>query len=181
MALRIYISGPLQAAEDLRAARGLYEAIAAVCRHLGHDPYLPHEATDPEHARDLTSLDVYQRDITALRAADVVVAHVGAPSSGVGAEIAIAIATGTPVIAFRRPSEKMSRFLGGLLAESGLSVEVVADVAQLPAQLADAIVRTERLAKLNRMTEEASEAGSYEGSPEDYAAALKTARKKRAE
>jgi excisionase family DNA binding protein len=40
--------------------------------------------------------------------------------------------------------------------------------------------RNERRATLNRMTEEAGEAGIYEGSPEDYAAALKAARKRRA-
>ena len=40
--------------------------------------------------------------------------------------------------------------------------------------------REERTAALDRMTEEASEAGIYGGRPEDYAAALKKARKRRA-
>jgi excisionase family DNA binding protein len=39
--------------------------------------------------------------------------------------------------------------------------------------------REERTAALDRMTEEASEAGIYGGRPEDYAAALKKARKRR--
>jgi excisionase family DNA binding protein len=39
--------------------------------------------------------------------------------------------------------------------------------------------RDERTAALDRMTEEASEAGIYGGRPEDYAAALKKARKDR--
>jgi hypothetical protein len=38
--------------------------------------------------------------------------------------------------------------------------------------------QSERRAALNRMTEEASDAGIYEGSPEQYAAALKAARKR---
>ena len=38
--------------------------------------------------------------------------------------------------------------------------------------------QTDRRATLNRMTEEASEAGIYEGSPGDYAAALKAERKR---
>jgi excisionase family DNA binding protein len=38
----------------------------------------------------------------------------------------------------------------------------------------------ERRAALDRMTEEASEAGLYDGRPEDYAAALKRARKRAA-
>jgi hypothetical protein len=40
--------------------------------------------------------------------------------------------------------------------------------------------RSERRAALNRMTEEAGEAGIYEGAPADYTAALKVARKRRA-
>jgi excisionase family DNA binding protein len=40
--------------------------------------------------------------------------------------------------------------------------------------------REERTAALDRMTEEASEAGIYGGRPEDYAAALKKTRKRRA-
>lgn len=40
--------------------------------------------------------------------------------------------------------------------------------------------RADRRAALDRMTEEASEAGLYGESPEDYAAALKSARKRAA-
>ena len=40
--------------------------------------------------------------------------------------------------------------------------------------------RQERQATLNRLTEEAGELGLYEGSPADYAAALKSARRRRA-
>jgi excisionase family DNA binding protein len=40
--------------------------------------------------------------------------------------------------------------------------------------------RSERRAALNELTEEASEAGIYDGSPDDYAAALKSARRRRA-
>lgn len=39
---------------------------------------------------------------------------------------------------------------------------------------------SERRATLDRMTEEAGEAGAYDGSPDDYAAALAAARKRRA-
>lgn len=40
--------------------------------------------------------------------------------------------------------------------------------------------REDRRAALGRMTEDASEAGIYDGTPEDYAAALKTARRRTA-
>jgi len=41
-------------------------------------------------------------------------------------------------------------------------------------------LREDRRAALDRMTEEASEAGLYDGTPEDYAAALKRARRRAA-
>ena len=41
-------------------------------------------------------------------------------------------------------------------------------------------LREERRAALDRMTEDASEAGLYDGTPEDYAAALKRARRRAA-
>lgn len=40
--------------------------------------------------------------------------------------------------------------------------------------------REERRAALNQLTEQASERGLYEGSPADYATALKSARRRRA-
>jgi nucleoside 2-deoxyribosyltransferase len=113
----VYISGPLQAAADLPAARRLYERIAAICEAHGYEPYLPHQRTDPSRNRDVSAESVFRRDIGVVRAADVIVAVVGTPSSGVGAELAFAYVDNRPVIALWHRGERPSRFVEGMLRE----------------------------------------------------------------
>lgn len=110
-----YISGPLQAAADLSKARCFYELLASVCRANGYDAYLPHQQTDPVHHAATSSQDVFERDLAAVSAADLIVAYVGAPSSGVGAELGIAHERGIPVIGLCGPEGVPSRFVEGLL------------------------------------------------------------------
>jgi len=118
--MRFYISGPLQAAGDLPTARRFYVAIADMLTELGHYVYVPHLRTDPEAAAGLSAEQVYKQDLQAMLDCDVVVAHVGAPSTGVGAEVAIALHHGRGVIGIRRSGEGISRFAEGLiLAECG--------------------------------------------------------------
>lgn len=120
--MRIYISGPLQGSADLVRARHLYESIASALEAAGHQPYLPHLHTDPEHAANTTPEMVFQTDLRQLLAADVIVAHIGAPSTGVGAELAIASHQRKRIIALHRTSEKTSRFALGLILTAGGSV-----------------------------------------------------------
>lgn len=111
----VYVSGPLQAAEDLPTARRLYERVAEICERAGWGAYLPHSATDPEIQGSVPSETVFRKDMSKLRRAAVVIAFVGSPSSGVGAEVAIATEAGIPVIAMWNSDEQPSRFLQGLL------------------------------------------------------------------
>ena len=119
---RAYISGPLQAATDLKAARSFYERLAATCRECDVLPYVPHQETDPELAAGLPPAEVFRRDVTALEASDLVIADIGPASSGVGAEIGLACCRGTPVIAVWRSGVKPSRFVHGLLASHDTSI-----------------------------------------------------------
>ena len=119
---RAYISGPLQAAPDLQAARVFYERLAATCRECNVLPYVPHQATDPELAAELLPTEVFDRDVAALDASDLVIADIGPASSGVGAEVGLACSRGTPVIAVWRSGVKPSRFVHGLLASRDTSV-----------------------------------------------------------
>lgn len=116
--MRVYISGPLQGSSDLPTARRLYEQIASVASSQGCIPYVPHLHTDPEAAAHLDAGSVYQRDVAALLASDVVIAHVGAPSTGVGAELALAARAGLAIIAIHRDTEQVSRFAAGLIEEA---------------------------------------------------------------
>lgn len=116
--MRTYISGPLQASSDLAGARALYETIAAIVVEAEMEPYVPHLHTDPELAAELSPAEVYRRDVEALLDADVIIAHVGAPSTGVGAELALAARAGIRIIAVSRRHESVSRFALGLIADA---------------------------------------------------------------
>lgn len=114
-----YISGPLQAAEDLAEARAFYERQAETCRECGWKPYLPHQQTDPIHHAEATATSVFGRDLSAVLAAELIIAYVGAPSSGVGAELGIAYEREIPIIGLCGPEGVASRFIEGLLVDTG--------------------------------------------------------------
>jgi len=153
-----YISGPLQAAVDLSEARALYERLATTCRECGWDPYLPHQRTDPIHHAEASAKAVFDRDLSAVSSADLIVAYVGAPSSGVGAELGIAFERGIPVVGVCGPEGVASRFIEGLL-ETGTEARLIyfRDDADCRRQL------TEVLSALRRRGEEApaSEVASH--------------------
>src|SRR5688572_16431328 len=93
-----YISGALLNAAHLDASRALYERLAEACRSAGWDAYVPHQHADPVRDAHLSNVDVAERDLENVMAADVLVAYVGEPSLGVGAEVAIALRAGKRVL-----------------------------------------------------------------------------------
>ena len=125
--MRIYISGPLQGSANLDEARRLYDLIARAVVEAGHVAYVPHHNTDPIAARFMSARNVFETDVNALGSADAVIAHVGLPSTGVGAEIALSIASARPVLALKRADEPSSRFAEGLVTDSGGAVAVFDD------------------------------------------------------
>lgn len=135
----MYVSGPLHGAADLPSARALYFAVAAALEATGHEAYVPHLRTDPQTAPDLGPEDVYDRDVAALLSADAVVAHVGAPSTGVGAELAIAHQAGLRLVGVRRQDESVSRFAHGLIGRAGGTVVAFDGHADLPRVLGAAL------------------------------------------
>lgn len=131
----IYISGPLQGSSDLDTARRLYDALAEIVRDCGHEAYVPHHHTDPSAAADLSAERVFATDIAALSAADAVIAHIGLPSTGVGAELALSVASGRRVLGLQRPGERGSRFAEGLIADAGGKVVDFHGVEELAIQV----------------------------------------------
>ena len=115
MRLTAYISGALLNAADLAESRARYERFAEACRSGGWDAYVPHQHADPERDAHLSNIDVARRDLDAVAAADVLIAYVGEPSLGVGAEVAIALAANKPVLLLAEEGRKVSRFLLGLV------------------------------------------------------------------
>ena len=112
----VYISGPLQAAADLWAAREFYEFLAHAASSAGWQPYLPHQVTDPTHHRAVSAEDVFHRDRGSMARASAILAHIGPPSSGVGAELGIAFQMGLPIIGVHAAFEAPSRFIVGMLS-----------------------------------------------------------------
>ena len=110
-----YISGPLQAAQDLAAARDFYLELAQVAEDAGWEPYVPHLHTDPELHPDVSGLDVFMRDVQALTKAGLLIADLRAPSLGVGAELGMAYNQQIPIVGLSGPDGIPSRFAIGLL------------------------------------------------------------------
>jgi 2'-deoxynucleoside 5'-phosphate N-hydrolase len=115
--LRVYISGALMGAADLNRVRSLYHRFAEACELVQWEPYLPHSRTDPEQDKDATPSDVIDADLRELNRSDVVIAYLGEPSLGVGAEIVLAMQRGKAILAVYESSRRVSRFVGGLLEQ----------------------------------------------------------------
>lgn len=139
--MHAYISGPLQGSPNLVEARELYEDVASAVAEAGAQPYVPHLHTDPEHADSLSAVDVFRKDVAALNRADVIIAHVGIPSTGVGAELGLAAASGTTIVGIARWTEDISRFAAGLITESGGHLVRFRDSADLHEQLSRHITK----------------------------------------
>lgn len=106
-------------AGDLPRARQLYERFAAACESAGWKAYLPHRRTDPETARGIGAGSVYDVDVLELQDSDAIVAYLGEPSLGVGAELVIAMQRGKRILALYEESRDVSRFVSGMLAQYG--------------------------------------------------------------
>jgi nucleoside 2-deoxyribosyltransferase len=110
-----YISGALLNAGDLERSRALYERLGEACRAAGWEAYVPHQHADPERDSQLSNMEVAELDVDQVSAADALVAYVGEPSLGVGAEIAIALRAGKRVLVVAEADRRVSRFLLGLV------------------------------------------------------------------
>ena|SRR5687768_5331407 len=119
-----YISGALINAVNLAESRARYERFADACRACGWDAYVPHQHADPERDAHLSNTDVARRDLDAVMRSDVLIAYVGEPSLGVGAEVAIALAARKPILLVADAHRKVSRFLLGLVELDGAPARV---------------------------------------------------------
>jgi nucleoside 2-deoxyribosyltransferase len=113
--MRAYISGALLNAARIEESRALYERLAEACRGAGWDAYVPHQHADPFRDPDMSNVEVAERDLDNVTASDALVAYVGEPSLGVGAEIAIALRAGKQVLVVAEADRRVSRFLLGLV------------------------------------------------------------------
>lgn len=113
--MRAYISGALNNVPDLDKARALYEALGAACEAARCEAYVPHRHADPQRDPQMANHEVAEKDLVAIAASDVLVAHLGEPSLGVGAELVIALHAGKRILALAEEGQRVSRFALGLL------------------------------------------------------------------
>lgn len=110
----VYISGALTGIDDGDGLKEFYEAIALLCHQLKLKPYVPHQHTDPIKNPSITPQEVFRLDKAMVSLADLVIAYVGAPSIGVGMELAYAETLGKPIILLYEENKQISRFPRGI-------------------------------------------------------------------
>lgn len=111
---KIYISGALTVQSKTKNLRKIYENIASVCSNFCSNVYVPHlNGTDPMKDPNEVPAVVWKTDHREVASSDLVVAYVGQPSLGVGAELEIARMSATDIIVWWYKGEKVSRMCLG--------------------------------------------------------------------
>lgn len=107
---QVYISGALTNA----SRKQFYEDIGKIVDSLGYRAYIPHLHTDPEKNPDATPKEVYDIDMEKVEGSCLIIAYVGYPSLGVGAELERASAKNIPIILLYQKEERISRLALGV-------------------------------------------------------------------
>jgi nucleoside 2-deoxyribosyltransferase len=85
----------------------------------------------PQFLAPLEPAEIYQRDISNIRACDILIGEVSNPSLGVGMEIMLAIELRKPVLLFRSKSaEKLSRMVSGSAGKALFEYEDLDEVRE---------------------------------------------------
>lgn len=94
--------------------RGAYASIGKLCEELGTNPYVPHASgTDPLTNPEVPAQDIWAKDKAEVEHADIIIAYVGTPSLGTGAELEIARVSGKDIILWWLEGEPVSRMARG--------------------------------------------------------------------
>ncbi|MBK9923959.1 MAG: nucleoside 2-deoxyribosyltransferase [Anaerolineales bacterium] len=93
----------------------VYQAIVQALVEKGHEVPTAHLAESGVTAIEavIDPNEVYSRDVTWIRACDVLIAEVSVPSHGVGYEIGFALGIGKPVLAISQKGRKVSKMILG--------------------------------------------------------------------
>lgn len=120
---KIYISGSLT--NNLKKKiRDTYEKIAQLCSYFCNNVYVPHlSGTDPLTNTETLPKMVWKIDHREVASSDLLIAYVGQPSLGVGAELEIARITASDIIIWWYEGEKVSRMA---LGNPGIKHQIIA-------------------------------------------------------
>ena len=120
---RVYVSGALTGLNSENSCmKEFYERIAiTVDKVCGTGAaYVPHMNTDPIKHPDVTPEEVYRLDKKKVCTSDLVIAYVGIPSLGVGAELEMANKKGIPILLLYEKGERVSRLPRGMESVKGI-------------------------------------------------------------
>jgi 2'-deoxynucleoside 5'-phosphate N-hydrolase len=129
--MNIYFAGSIRGGRD---DLDIYVTLIEELKKYG-EVYTEHIGNKSltDAGEELTSEEIYTRDMEWLRAADIVVAEVTQPSLGVGYEVAHAEAMGKPILCMHRPipGKRVSAMIGGnphLSVHGYVSMSEAADI-----------------------------------------------------
>ncbi len=109
---KAYIGGALTHADEKQKI--LYKKISKLCENMGIEAYVPHVwGTDPVKHPDVSPEDVWHINKRQVSSANIMIAFVGKPSLGVGAELEIARINNVKIIIWWFEGEKVSRMTLG--------------------------------------------------------------------
>lgn len=121
-----------------REFESVYQQIVSTLESDGHEIPTSHLARSEalEGERQLTPVDVYERDVNWIRHCDALIAEVSVPSHGVGYEIAFALQIGKPVLCIYQEGRRVSKMITGNRDEN-LNVQGYATVENAIAEARD--------------------------------------------
>lgn len=137
--MKIYISGPLKVLSNREKTYAFYDFLASICKQMGFEPYLPHQRSDPIIHKNLSFNQVFQMDFESLNDAEIILAVINEPSTGMGAEIGIALERKKNVIAIYDKKNDPSRFILGLLENSHAKIISYSDKEDCKRQLENSL------------------------------------------
>ena len=121
-----YISGALTQAKDIQACLQLYEELGKLCEECGIEAFVPHiklNATDFFLGRGNKRVEprpadkIFLTESQAIREGDIILACLDDPSTGVGAELQLAIDNNLKIIAFHHIDVRISAYIRGMLEQ----------------------------------------------------------------
>lgn len=112
-----YVSGALTKTRDIQNCLKLYESLGRLCENEGLTAFVPHIELDfdPEHHSPEGSQSVFKRESQAILNSELLIACLDDPSTGVGAELQLAINQGLHILAFYQEDVSISRYIRGML------------------------------------------------------------------
>jgi hypothetical protein len=109
---KIYIAGALTITQENK--KDIYEKIGKICEFCETEAYIPHIwGTDPIENPELSAEEVWHINQRRIAIANLMIAYVGQPSLGTGAEMEIARSNSVDILIWNYQDEKISRMATG--------------------------------------------------------------------